>query len=264
MNNLYLELKAEQMKLLKLIEQVELSVKNAPEGHLRISHHKTTVQFYHRTEKKSPKGGSYIPQNNQQLANDLAQKEYDQQILKYAKQNLNQINKLLDLYQVDQFEDIYDQLNPERKKLIRPRIMPIQMYAEKWQNQNYVGKEFIDGAPIIYSDRGERVRSKSEKIIADMLNKKGIYYKYECPLHLNGMGVIYPDFTILNLRTRVEVYLEHFGMMDDCSYCEKALRKIECYTKNELLPGQRLLVTYETSKRPLDIRIVERIIKSIQ
>ena len=80
--------------------------------------------------------------------------------------------------------------------------------------------------PEIYSERGERVRSKSEKIIADKLYRNGIPYKYEKPLVLKGLGKIHPDFEILNKRTRKEYFLEHLGKMDDIGYVKKNMRRI--------------------------------------
>lgn len=56
--------------------------------------------------------------------------------------------------------------------------------------------------PIRETD--ERVRSKSEVIIADILNQEGIPYRYECPLQLKGWGKVYPDFTVLSERERPE------------------------------------------------------------
>lgn len=67
-------------------------------------------------------------------------------------------------------------------------------------SKEYTGKQFREGEPVILTNRGERVRSKSEKIIADCFFRKGIPYKYECPLYLKGLGIIYPDFTILSKK----------------------------------------------------------------
>jgi len=70
-------------------------------------------------------------------------------------------------------------------------------------------------APELYTAKGERVRSKSEIIIADSLMRAGVPYRYEFPIILNGYGKIYPDFTVLNVGLRKELYWEHLGMMDD-------------------------------------------------
>ena len=36
----------------------------------------------------------------------------------------------------------------------------------------------------------------------------------------------YPDFTLLNTKTREEVYFEQFGLLDDEDYRGEALRKL--------------------------------------
>ena len=66
--------------------------------------------------------------------------------------------------------------------------------------------------------RGERVRSKSEAMIADTLYRLKIPYKYECPLTIRrktgtsrNTKTIYPDFTCLNVRLRQEFVWEHFN-----------------------------------------------------
>lgn len=71
-------------------------------------------------------------------------------------------------------------------------------------------------------------------------------YKYECPLHINGLGTIYPYSTILDTKKRREIYWEHFGMMDNEDYAEKAIYRINCYIKAGYIIGQNLICTYET------------------
>ena len=45
----------------------------------------------------------------------------------------------------------------------------------------------------ILTEKGESVKSKSEKIIADKLNMMNIPYCYEVPLYLKGYGYVKPD-----------------------------------------------------------------------
>ena len=108
-------------------------------------------------------------------------------------------------------------------------------YAKRWQELEYTGKAFADDAPEIITERGERVRSKSEKIIADKLYMLGIPYRYEYPLVLEGNITIYPDFAILRMPQREEVYLEHFGMMDDEDYVENVLMKLNIKALDALI-----------------------------
>lgn len=104
------------------------------------------------------------------------------------------------------------------------------------------------------------MRSKSEKLIADKLNKMNIPYRYEYPIKL-GSIVMYPDFLLLNVKDRTEYILEHFGMMDNPGYAEKAIRKIRTYEKNGIIQGEQLFITYETSQIPIDVRILGKMLK---
>lgn len=69
-----------------------------------------------------------------------------------------------------------------------------------------------------------------------------------------------PDFKILNVRTKKEYYLEHFGMMDDYEYAKNSIKKIECFQKNEIYPGEKLLITLEASDSPLNMIILEKMV----
>ena len=96
-----------------------------------------------------------------------------------------------------------------------------------------------------------------------MLANTGIPYKYEKPLILQGGRMIHPDFTLLSIPQRREYYLEHFGMMDDSQYASNAVQRILDYEKSCIFPGQKLLLSYETSRKSLDVRLLQKVIQSI-
>ena len=54
---------------------------------------------------------------------------------------------------------------------------------------------------IFYTKKGEYVRSKSEKILADMFYDLNIPYEYECQLILRNGYEYYPDFTFISPYT---------------------------------------------------------------
>ena len=56
------------------------------------------------------------------------------------------------------------------------------------------------------------------------------------------------------------MYLEHMGMMDTETYAEEALERIHMYEKNGIFPGEKLVLTHETGKKPMDSRLLEKII----
>ena len=105
------------------------------------------------------------------------------------------------------------------------------------------------------------VPSKSEKIMADYFYRKGIEYKYESPLFLKGMGIVYPDFTFLSKKKGEEIYWEHNGKVDDPTYAKKMVRKIHAYENNGIFQGERLILTYETEQTILNSNKIEQLVK---
>ena len=97
-------------------------------------------------------------------------------------------------------------------------------------------------------------------MIADKLYMLGIPYRYEFPVKVKGYGIVYPDFLLLNKRTREEYLLEHFGMIDKPDYANKATRKIHLYANSGYVVGKNLLLSWETSDIPMDMRTVEKMV----
>ena len=253
-------LQERQEQLQQLKEDKEKSLAEAPEGSLRLCQHGDKIQYYHRNNPKDF-NGVYIKEKDRELAKQLAQKDYDKKVLTCAEKELNAIDKFFLNCPDKSVEQIYESLHEGRKQIITPIIETEEQYVQKWQEETYQGKEFYDNTPELYTMKGERVRSKSELIIADMLSKEGIPYKYEYPLYLKGFGKIYPDFTVLNVKKREELYWEHLGMMDDPEYAEAAIRKITTYVQNGIYPGEKLILTYETRKNPINQKVVKGMIE---
>lgn len=152
-------------------------------------------------------------------------------------------------------------LHTQRQLLVTP-IEPIwEKELARWYDSEYHGKEFYEGTAEIVTEKGERVRSKSEKILADYFYRNNILYQYEKPLYLKGYGTIYPDFTFLSKKTRKEIYWEHEGMMDKPEYAKSAVKKIESYQRNGIHLGERLILTFETELTVLNSRIVEELVE---
>lgn len=255
-------LRKKERELTEIIVQTNKSLRDSPSGQLRISNNGGTARYYYRTQETDGlfHNGKYIRKEEKRLAYLLAQRDYERDLIKTAKRQLDSIQMLLKNYDTDELQKVYESISTCRKELVIPKVVSDERFAEQWEQVTYQGKPFGDGSPEIYTEKGERVRSKSEKIIADMLYRKQIKYRYESPLTVRGMGTVYPDFTILNVKKRQEIYWEHLGMMDHSEYCERALYKISCYIKNGICLGDRLLISYETLKRPLETAVIEQMI----
>lgn len=244
----------------KVIGEKEESLKNAPQGYLRAAYKNGESEYYLKNSKKE-KRGRYLKQTEREIAILLAQKEYDEKVLKYARTELNSLNKLIRRYEIGTAEDIYDNLPPARRALVTPILLPDDEFVKNWLAQQYEGLGFEEGAPEFYADSGLRVRSKSEIGIANKYGELQIPMLFERPLKLKGWKTVYPDFTLLNVRLRKEFIHEHLGKMDDPEYAEENVAKINAYEKNGYYPGKNLILTFETKGNPFDVRKIEDIAK---
>lgn len=177
------------------------------------------------------RNGTYISSNDMELVRQLAQKKYNQSILKKAEIRLKQVKKITRDYSDDEIEQIYDKLHKERQLLVMPIEPTWEQKLAQWDGETYQGKEFYEGTAVIITEKGERVRSKSEKILADYFYRNNIIYKYEKPLFLKGMVRYIRIFTFLSRKTGEEIYWEHEGMMDKSDYAKTAVKKLESYQK---------------------------------
>ena len=257
------ELKNKEKQLIMLQEQIKSSLQKAPEGKLRITHKKGKSLYYHKSivNNKASYYGRYIRKEDVLLAQQLAQKEYEEILLKNIQNELKNVQNYLNKINEKGLTEAYELLSEDRKRLVIPKVLSVKQKEQQWLQETYTGKGFAINDPEIYTEKNERVRSKSEKILADKFSLEGISYKYECPLKLDGYGTIYPDFTVFNKRTGEIFFWEHLGMMDNPAYAEKAIQKIDTYEKNNIFPGRQLILSYETKNLPLNMKVVEKLIK---
>lgn len=253
-----LEEREKYLHLLK--EEKERALKGVPEGSLRISRNRNKTQYYKRIDPKDC-NGTYIREEDMKIAYELAQKDYDQKVLKSIEKELKAIQKYKETAPNKTVEQIYENLHLARQELIIPIRESDEEYIDRWEKVEYIGKDFRYDSSEHYTAKGERVRSKSEVIIADALNRAGIPYRYEYPLYIKGLEYINPDFTILNVKMRKEIIWEHLGLMDKPEYAENNVYKINCYEKSGYHMGDNLICTFETKQNPLNQKTVKEIIQ---
>lgn len=105
-----------------------------------------------------------------------------------------------------------------------------------------------------------KVRSKAESFIAVCLNQAGIPFRYEWLLELEGID-FYPDFTIIKPSTGRIYRWEHFGRMDDPKYLSEFKSKIPIYIRNGLVPGDNLIMSFESLDQPLTYTTINKLIE---
>ena len=250
----------------KLLEEIEKNINvikkrlvKAPEGSLRISKSGNRYQYYNRTEQYHP--GKYILRKDCSLAAKLAQKDYDIRLLKVLEEQHRVIKQFRNGYDPNAATQVYEHLSEARKPLVTPLYLSDDEFIKAWESVPYRKLGFKEGDQQHFTAKGERVRSKSEVMIADALLRHNIPYRYEFPVYSNGILIAAPDFNCLNVRQRKDYYWEHLGKLGDQDYANKNAGKIEKYILADDFDTSRLILTMETDAHPLNTKVIEEQIR---
>ena len=243
-------------ELEELIARKEGSTVDVPAGTLRISQNRRTYQFYLRSNPGDTEG-KYIRRDNIELARRIAQRDYDIQIKKLAEKELILLDRYIDFLREKDIDEIYDKLHPARQAMINPIRVPDEEFINHWRNESYSPLEAYEMPNSYCSYNGIYVRSKSELLIANMLEHYKIPYRDEYPIMVNGHSYR-PDFMCLNVKKRKEYLWEHFGKMGDPDYANKTVSKINEYEQNGYTSGVNFIMTFESYEHPLESNIVAK------
>jgi hypothetical protein len=108
------------------------------------------------------------------------------------------------------------------------------------------------------TERGEKVRSKSEVIIANALHRLGVRYLYEHRFTADDGSLLLPDFAVFDSE-RQPVFWEHLGMLHQEAYAQRWAEKLACYQANGFTVGVNLFITRDESDGSLDSLKISRV-----
>ena len=264
------QIEARITELEEVLKTKQFAVKKNPSGLVRIVRRGNSLLFYKRSSPSDAQG-TYMPRSQEKLARALIQNDYDKKTIPAIEAEIKELKDFLKTYKEKCSDTVYKKLPSTRREVVTPITLDDEAYAAAWLKVEYRRKKFAEDAPQLFTDNNEQVRSKSEVIIANALKAAGVPYRYEFPLLLDRNPEVevdtdfchlHPDFYCLNLRTRQEFAWEHFGMMDDPDYAARAAEKLELYAENGFFPGKNLIITMETSAKPLSSKFLKSLIKT--
>ena len=153
-------------------------------------------------------------------------------------------------YDVFAIQQVYEELYSAFKEQIPPAFYPNSMRIKEWLSRSIRRNYYPEGLKF-QTQRGEKVRSKFEVIIADILYSMDIPYQYEMPLTV-GSSIYHPDFTILDRHSGKYVLIEALGLMDQEEYFNNAVKKIHAYEARGFALGKNLFLAFDTPDSPFD------------
>ncbi|MFQ7473003.1 MAG: hypothetical protein ACLRLX_02200 [Anaerovoracaceae bacterium] len=243
------------------IEKLSREIKAMPKGELVIKKTSSRFLVYKKNgdiEKSimSDKEMQRILARKCFIKNQIAQYKVNCEVLKAAIETCekrSQSNKKY-LHKVT-YERLQYIFPEEDYKFCKEQIL--------WKN-NCGKRNQYKSENLKYRTRsGIFVRSKSERMIADVLNDLGVVFRYEAEFFAEGKHY-YPDFTILCSDGNFILW-EHFGLMNDKNYALNSYLKIEKYRQAGYKTNKNLICTYEDDiiSEEILIDIIGRYMKDI-
>lgn len=243
-----------------IIKQTQSFLENQVPGHIRVIKKRKHFEYYLITKKGDTKG-NYLPKAQIATARKIIQQDYDKKLLKILQQQLKALQTLRHHYHPKAIPPLFQTLPAGRQQLLTPAQLPLQAFVQRWLSLQNPGNPFNTEDKAFQTAAGIYVRSKSELLIANILYAHHIPFHYEKLLQFKSGKTIYPDFTCLNITTSQQFLWEHFGLMDNPEYAEKAVFKIYQLQKEGYIMGKNFLATFETKDSPLTPQKIEIMIK---
>ena len=129
----------------------------------------------------------------------------------------------------------------------------------RWAGLPFRQSDYRPEEKIHITSRGLAVRTRAELLIAEMLYRYDIPFRYE-QVVIAGKYVLAPDFTFLGADGE-EFFWEYCGMMADPSYRRRQLWRRGVYEGIGINEWTNMIYTYDEGDS-IDMREIEAIIKT--
>jgi hypothetical protein len=239
--------KTEYEEVLQELANTKKALKKLPKGQLSIRKDGKSGKWFaddgHRKE--------FISRKNRSYASQLAMKTYLSLKLERLSEEKEAWEIILQDTKIEETLLAHDSLY---RDLLLSQVHCVDEYSE-WENAPFESNPYHPEQLKIQTVSKYCVRSKSESIIANELFSRNIPFRYECGLSLD-QKIIYPDFTLIRPWDGRKLYWEHFGLVENKDYRDHFMNKLDDYMESGIFPGDRLIMTFETAGKPLDLSSV--------
>lgn len=256
-----------EKRLIKRVEKRLKQLERLPNINLIGVNRNGSMYYYLSSFENNKETRTYLNKHQQELRKLLQEKYCLSRMLVNCRENVLHLQKINEgLNPVDPYEIVKDASQAYQDQDNAAKIVygcesesrwKRAKLAEKNQYPNYRMDELRHTA-----GDGTKTRSKSEAMIIDLLNGKGIQYVYEFPMRFNGQ-LKSPDFIIWDKKGNREIIIEHLGLMNDLSYRSNQYDKIGVYIEAGYVPNVNLLLTFDDKDGNINIPSISRMIDAI-
>lgn len=236
--------------------QYDRELINLPEGRLYQLKSGERTYYYHIIGNGKSRIRKGIT-GNKNLVKQLARKEYLLWALKIQTKTIDRINRISTLMDFGYWQTALSEVSH------RFPSIPAEVFllGNQYEPPTSRSASMFTAETIHRTQQGVKVRSKSELIIADMLEYQEIPYQYEVELPWDDYYLC-PDFTVVRPRDSKVIYWEHFGKTNDDEYLRKMDLKIVKYRNMGIKPWDNLMISYDRENGSLDLGIIRSMIDS--
>ena len=153
-------------------------LQNAPNRKVRVGKSNGSYQYYWVDEKTQKR--VYVPKSKLEDLRKTVQRDYEKKVNKKLKTLRRRLSDFIRIFDVDEIESVYTNLSAARKKLVMPIVETKEDFIKRWKSVQYEPMPIEENTEFVTAN-GVKVRSKSELIIANMLEQNGVSYRYEYP-----------------------------------------------------------------------------------
>ena len=255
----YLEESVHELKKMREIYTNELE--ELPPGRLIKCRNNGKDRYYqyNSTDSKGGKKERKTLKDGDLALRQLARKEYLNRMLTRIEANLRTIESLLIKMQGVNPGEILEAMPRAYKELPQDYFFNKRKDApllhldsetiercarhREWAEEEYEKSGYKTDNLKFLSSTGTKVRSKSELLIVETLDRFGVPFRYEQVISTRR-GKLIPDFTFQGCNGEL-FFWEHAGMMDDKDYRVAHERKLAQYQSEGIVPWDNLIVTYD-------------------
>lgn len=249
-------LKEELERERALFDAYKKMLPNLPEGRLETvtSKGKTYYMVSESGERK------YIGNAEEKTVRQLKLRRFLEESMRDIAANIKRITGLLEKFRPVNPEAVIGRLPKSYRADFFPDIPGFDFArSDDWDITDYPKSRRHPEQLKHTTLKGDKVRSKSELNIANMLYMKGIPYHYEEPVRLDGYTVA-ADFKIAVRSENRFVLLEHIGMLGDEDYEELFVRKFIGYVRCGYVPWRDVFFTFDEGDGNLDTLFLSKLI----
>jgi|GEM_PF-266368 len=245
----------------RLLADFEKEYLLLPSGDLQREKHKNHYHYFLRGEDKKRQ---YLRKTEKALIGQMLRKRFLKKALPQLRRNLRELQRAMGacgkiaepvFETYDESEKIFEGAKGENAGSSK-----LSKEEKNWLALPSKKNDYHQENLVHLTANGEKVRSKSEALIAGLLYSYHIPYKYEEELLLEEI-VYYPDFTIRRPKDGKIFYWEHFGMVEDPEYARRMDRKVLEYRQKGIAPWDNLITSYD-KEGAIDMSLIQNMIKA--